>query len=152
MTMRKMNKKHEPFGGDFEMFFNQHYLQNANHCPSKRFKGLILVTNTENMYFIFELGDPPARAHPSCHSYLLSNYCPMNLSYTNMFHHYMYLEVEDRKNANPFVGHVLSAECNPYYYVKEPSSAVQPKEKDVEKVGAALGEGTCIKFTVEKSH
>ena len=50
----------------------------------------------------------------------------------------MYLAVEDRKSANPFIGHVLSDEWNPYHYVKESGSAVLPKEKDVEKVGTLL--------------
>ena len=94
-------------------------------------KCLILGTDTENMYPIFELGDPHVRVHPSFHLYLLSYYCPMNPSYTNMLNHYLYLAVKDRKSANPFVGHVLSDEWNPNYYEKETSFAVQPKEKDV---------------------
>ena len=63
----------------------------------------------------------------------------------------MYVAVEDRKSANPFVGHVLSDEWNPYYYVMESSSTVQPKEKDVEKVGTASEEGTLIMFTVKEA-
>ena len=62
----------------------------------------------------------------------------------------MYLAVEDTKSANPFVGHVLSDELNLYHYVKEWGSAVQPKEKDVEKVGAASDKGTLVKSTMEK--
>ena len=62
----------------------------------------------------------------------------------------MYLTVQDRKSANPCVGHVMSAEWNPYFYEKESFSAVQPKEKDMEKVGAASEEGTPIKSTVGK--
>ena len=62
----------------------------------------------------------------------------------------MYLAVEDRKSANPFIGHVLSDEWNPYYYVKESGSAV-PKEKDVKKFGTDYKERTLIKFTVEKA-
>ena len=54
----------------------------------------------------------------------------------------MYFAFEDRKIANPFVGHVLSNEWSSQYYVKESSSAVQPKEKDVEKVGKASKKGT----------
>ena len=41
----------------------------------------------------------------------------------------MYLAIEDRKSENPFVGDVLSDEWNPYYYVKEPGSAVQVKKR-----------------------
>ena len=59
--------------------------------------------------------------------------------------------VEDRKSANSFVDHVLSDNLNPYYYEKGSSSAVQPKEKDVEKVGTVSEEGTLIKFNVEKA-
>ena len=62
----------------------------------------------------------------------------------------MYLVVEERKSANPFVGHVLSNEWNTYHYVKEKNSANQPKEKDVEKVGAVYEESTLIKSTAEK--
>ena len=51
-----------------------------------------------------------------------------------MFNYYMYFAVGDRKIANPFVGHVLSKEWNSYYFEKESGSAVQPKEKDAEKV------------------
>ena len=61
----------------------------------------------------------------------------------------MYLSVEDRKRANPYVDHVMSAEWDQYYYEKESSSAVQTKEKDVEKVGTASEEGTHIKSTVD---
>ena len=105
--------------------------------PKNDSKGMILGTDTENLYSIFELGDPPTRVYPSCHLYLLSYYCPMNLSYTNMFNHYMYLAVEDRKSANPFVSHVLNDEWNPYYHEMESGSAVWPKEKDVKKVRTA---------------
>ena len=44
----------------------------------------------------------------------------------------------------------MSAEWDPYFYEKESISDVQPKEKDVEKVGAASEEGTLIKSTVGK--
>ena len=74
----------------------------------------------------------------------------MNPSYKNQFNHYMYLAVEDRKSANPYVGHVMSADWDPYFYEKESSSAVQPKEKDVEQVGAAFEEDTLIKSAVGK--
>ena len=47
----------------------------------------------------------------------------------------MYLAVEDRKSANPYVGHVMSAGWDPNYNVRESGSAVQPKENDVEKNG-----------------
>ena len=72
----------------------------------------------------------------------------MNPSYQNYFNHYMYLGVEDRKSANPYVGHVMSADWDPYYYEKDSNSAMQPKEMDVENIGAASEEGTFIKFTV----
>ena len=62
----------------------------------------------------------------------------------------MYLAVEDRKSANPYVGHVMSADWDLYFYEKESSSTVQPKEMDVEKVGAASEEGTLIMSTVGK--
>ena len=109
-----------------------------------------MVTNTENFYSTYELGDPPATVHPSCHLYFVSHYCPMNPSYQNEFNHYMYLAVEDRKNANPYVGHIMSADQDAYFYEKESCSAVQLKEKDVEKVGAASEEGTLIESIVEK--
>ena len=114
-------------------------------------KGLILGTVTDKLYSFLEFGDPPARVHPSCHVLLLSYYCPTNPSYTNMFNNHMYLAIEDRKSANPFVGHVLSDEQNPYHYVKESGSVVQPKEKDVEMVGTASEEGALIKSSVEKA-
>ena len=82
--------------------------------------------------------------------YLLSYYCAMNPYYTNMFNHYIYLAVEDSKSANLVAGHVLSDKWNPYYYVKESGYAIQPKEKDVEKVGTAFEESTLIKSTVKK--
>ena len=68
-----------------------------------------------------------------------------------MFNDYMYLAVEERKSANPFVGHVPSDEWNPYHCVKESGSDNQPKKKDVEKVGRVSEEGTLIKSTVEKA-
>ena len=63
----------------------------------------------------------------------------------------MYLAIEEKKSATLFVDHVLSDEWNPYCYVKESGSAVQPKENDVGKVGAASEEGALIKSTVEKA-
>ena len=45
----------------------------------------------------------------------------------------MSLAVEDRKSANPFVGHELSDEWNPYHYVKESGSVNEPK-KDVKRM------------------
>ena len=63
----------------------------------------------------------------------------------------MNLAVQDRKSTNPYVGYVMSVQWDPYFYEKESIPAVQPKEKDVEKVGAASEEGTCIKSTVEKA-
>ena len=114
-------------------------------------KCLILGTNTDKLYSFVKLGDSQAIVHPSCNLYLLSYYCPINPSYTNMFNHYMYLAVEDRKSENPYVGHVLSDKLNTYHYVKEAGSAKQLKEKDVKKVGTASEEGTLIKSTVEKA-
>ena len=49
----------------------------------------------------------------------------------------MYFAVEDKKSANPYVSHVLSAEWDSYYYEKKSIFAVQPKEKDMEKLEAA---------------
>ena len=63
----------------------------------------------------------------------------------------MYLAVDDTKSVNPFVGHVLSDEWNPYHYEKESGSLNQPKEKDLEKSGTVSEEGTLIKSTVEKA-
>ena len=63
----------------------------------------------------------------------------------------MYLAVEDRKSVNLLVGYVMSAEWDPYYYEKESGFVVQPKEKDVKKVGIASEKGTHIKSTVEKA-
>ena len=74
----------------------------------------------------------------------------MNPSYQNTFNYYIFLVVEDRKSANPSVGHVMIAEWDSFYCEKESSSAVQHKEKDVEKVEASSEEGTQIKSTVEK--
>ena len=67
-----------------------------------------------------------------------------------MFNHYMNLAVEDWKSATVFVGHVMTDELNSHHYVNESGSAVQPKEKDVEKVETASKEDTLIKSTVEK--
>ena len=75
----------------------------------------------------------------------------MNPFYTNMFNCYMYLAVEDRKSENPFVGHVLSDEWNPYHYIRESASAVKAKKEDVEKVGIVSEEVTLIKSTVVKA-
>ena len=69
--------------------------------------------------------------HPSCHLYLVSYYCPINPCYENKLNYYIYLAVEDRESANPYVGHMMSAVVDPYYCKKESNSVVQPKEKDV---------------------
>ena len=53
----------------------------------------------------------------------------------------MYLPVQDGKNVKTYVGHVMSAEWDLYSYEKEWFSAVQPKEKDLEKFEAASKEG-----------
>ena len=63
----------------------------------------------------------------------------------------MYLAVEDQKSANPYVCHVMSADWDPYFYEKESRSAGQPKEKDMQKVGAASEKGTLIKSIVKKA-
>ena len=143
ITSTEMNKEHICFGGDLKIFlysiiykFRIIILQNTS-------KSLILGTHTEKLYSIFELGDPPARVHLFCHLVLLYYYCPRKPSYQNEFNRYMYLAVEDNK-------HWMSDEWNPYYYEKESGSAVQPKGKDVEKVGTVSEEGTLIKSTVEK--
>ena len=57
----------------------------------------------------------------------------------------MDLAVEVVKSANQHVGHVMSADWDSYFYEKVLNSAVQPKEKDAEKIGAASEEGTLIK-------
>ena len=108
---------------------------------------MILGTKTDKLYSFLGFGDPPARMHLLCHMYLLSYFCS---SYTNMFSHHMYLVVEDKKIANPFVGHVLSDEWSPYHYVKESGSVNQPKAKDVEKVGTVPEEGKIIKHLLKK--
>ena len=113
-------------------------------------KGLLVVTNTESLYSTYELRDPPARVHPICHLYCLSYYCPMNSSYQNQFNNYMYLAVQGKKSANPYIGHVMSVEWDPYFYEKESFSAMQPKEKDVEKVVAASEEGKPNESIMEK--
>ena len=89
--------------------------------------------------------------HLFCCLYLLLYFHPINPSYTNIINQYIYLAVEDRKSANPFVGHVLSDKLIPYHDTKKLGSAVQLKEKDVEKVGTASEESTLIKSTVEKA-
>ena len=43
----------------------------------------------------------------------------------------------------------MSVEWDPYFYEKKLFSAMQPKEKDMEKVGAAFEEAKPIKFIVE---
>ena len=43
----------------------------------------------------------------------------------------------------------MSAEYDPYFSEKESMSAMQPKEKDVEKIGSASEEGTLIKSAVD---
>ena len=116
----------------------------------KNSKGQLMLTNTENFYSTYELGDPPATVHPSCHLYFVSHYCPMNPSYQNEFNHYMYLAVDKRKEENQYVGHVMSADWYPHFYKKESSSAMQPKEKDVEKVVAASEQYTLILRIVPK--
>ena len=66
-----------------------------------------------------------------------------------MFNHNMYLAVEHRKSANPFVGHVLCNEWNPYHYVKKSGLANNFKDMDVKKVGTVSNKDTHIKSTVE---
>ena len=97
MTSTDMNKKHFRFGGDFEIFSMNNIHRMQIIVLKNDSKGLILETDTEKLYSILELGDPPRRVHPSCHLYLLSYYGPVNPSYTNMLNHYMYLAVQDRK-------------------------------------------------------
>ena len=63
----------------------------------------------------------------------------------------MYLAVEDRKSANPYAGHVMSAEWYPYFYEKESISAVLNKEEDAEEVAPNFEEGLLIKSTVGKA-
>ena len=41
----------------------------------------------------------------------------------------MYLAVDDRKSANPYVGHVMSLEWDLYFYEKESFSYLQPKKR-----------------------
>ena len=150
MTLMEMKKEHFGYGGNSK-YFNKHHQKMQIIILKNDSKDLILGNNNEKLYSIFEWGDPPTRVHPSCHLYLLSYYCSLNASYTNMFNNYMHLAVEDRKSANPFVGYVLNDEWNPYYYEKESGPAVQPPKKDVEKVRSDSEEGTLIKFTVEKA-
>ena len=75
----------------------------------------------------------------------------MNPSYTNIFNHCTYSAVEGRKSANPFVGHVISDECNPNHYIQKAGSVNQSKEKDVEKIATVYKEGTLIKSIADKS-
>ena len=139
-----MNKEHELFGGDFEILLMSIIYKMPIIIFQNDSKGLLMVTNTESLYFTYGSGDPPARVHPTCHLYLLSYYCPMNPSYQNEFNHYMYLAVQERKSANPYIGHVMSAEWDLYFYEKKLISDVQPKEKDVEKVRAASEEDLLV--------
>ena len=44
----------------------------------------------------------------------------------------MYLELQERKNVNLYVGHPLSDEWGPYLVLMESGSANEFKEKDVE--------------------
>ena len=132
MASTETNKEHFHFGGDFKVLLMIIIYKMQIIVLKSDAKGLILGTNTDSLYSYLGFGGTPARVHLSCHLYLLSYYCPINPSYTNMFNHYMYLALEDRKSANTFSGHYLSDEWNPYHYVKESGSAVQPKEMDAD--------------------
>ena len=134
MTMTEMNKEHKLFGGDFEILLMSINYKMPIIIFQNDSKGWLLVTNTESFYSTYELGDPPARVQAICNLYLLSYYCPMNPSFQNEFNHYMYLAVQDRKSANPFVSHVMSAEWDQYFYEEESFSVMQPKEMNMEKV------------------
>ena len=89
MILTEMNKKHELFGGDFEILLMSIIYKMPIIIFQNDSKGLLMVTNTESLYFTYGSGDPPARVHPTCHLYLLSYYCPMNPSYQNEFNHYL---------------------------------------------------------------
>ena len=52
---------------------------------------------------------------------------PLNQS---KFNHYMYLAVKDRKSANTFVGHLMSAEWDPYCYEKATNFCCATQKKD----------------------
>ena len=119
MASMEMNKEYVCFVGNFEMFLMSIIYKMQIMSLKNDSKGLILGTNTEKLYSIFEFGAPQTKLHLSCHLYLLSSYCSMYPSYKNMFDHYTYLAVEDRKGTNLFADHVLNDEWNPYYYVKE---------------------------------
>ena len=81
MTATEMNKEHELFGDDFEILLMSIIYEMPIIIFQNDSKGLFMVTNTESLYSTFELGDPPARVHPTSHLYLLFYYCPMNPSY-----------------------------------------------------------------------
>ena len=54
------------------------------------------------------------------------------------------MAVQERKSANLFLGNVMNGEWDSYFYEKKSISAVQPKEKNVEKVGAASGDDLLV--------
>ena len=119
MILTEMNKGQCCFGGDFEIFLIRILYKIQIIVLKKDSKCLILGTCTDKLYSSLGLGDPTVRRHPPYHLYVLFYYCPTNPYYTNMFNHYKYLAVEDRKRVNPFVGHVRIDKPIPYHYVKE---------------------------------
>ena len=110
MVSTEMTKEHFHFCIDLELFSMN--MSNKMQTVVHRINliGLILGTGNDKLYSLLGFGDPPGRVYPPCQLYIHSYFCLNNPSYTNMFNHYMYLEVEDRNGANPFVGHVLSDE------------------------------------------
>ena len=81
MTATEMNKKHEVFGGHFEILILSIIYEMPIIIFQNDFKGLLMITNTESLHSTFVFGDPPARVHPTCHLHLLSYYCPINSVY-----------------------------------------------------------------------
>ena len=88
MILTEMNKEHKLFGGDFEIFLMSIIYKIPIIIFQNDCKGLLMATNTESLYSTYELGDPQARVHPTCHLYLVSYFFPINPSNQNEFYHY----------------------------------------------------------------
>ena len=90
MTLTEMNKKHTLFGSDFRLFLMSIIYKMPIIIFQNDSKGLLMVINSNSLYSVYELRDPPARVHPTCHLYLLSYYCLMHPSNQNEFNHYIW--------------------------------------------------------------
>ena len=71
MTSTEMNKENYHLGGDFKIFLMSMINKTQNIILKNDSKGLILGTDSDQLFSFLEFGDPTARVHPPCHSYLV---------------------------------------------------------------------------------